>query len=70
MARNLVARRTEDESCSCCGCGKICKVLYEVLGRYDFSQFHTQFESVYLCYRCFRPFMKLIDVVDPPKKEL
>ncbi len=65
---NLIATRIEDDDiCECCGCGKEHKVYYEIMGRYDLDEDDTKNWAVFLCYKCFRPFMKIMEIRDEKK---
>ncbi len=58
---NLIAiRQVDDETCGCSGCGKDCKVSYQIIGRHDLKEDETNF-ALYLCYQCYRPIMKVIE---------
>ena len=64
MTTNLVATRIRDDDfCECSGCGKNCRVYYEVIGRYDLKEDDNKNWVIFLCWSCFRPFMKLIEII-------
>jgi len=60
---NLVAIRESDEDAiSCCGCGKVRKIQYRVMGKYDHE--HEEFkESIYLCFACFKPLSNRVETI-------
>jgi len=57
---NLVSTRVEDKDLGeCSGCGRMCRIHYEIQGRWDKEKGHMN-ERLFLCYRCFGPFRRVI----------
>ena len=68
---NVIAIRhqgDDDDTCGCCGCGKESTIYYEIIGRNDHEKKEYNF-SIFLCYQCYRPLMKVLETKDPSKQK-